>query len=80
MDIRVIYTIVSVNNCSLHCKCTEHYSYYFYISDIKLPFKRPGDIKYRQYYRGYCTNCNKTIIIYDTDKLTKIDKLVWITV
>lgn len=80
MDNRVIYQITSINDIPLQCKCTIYYSYYFYISDTKMPLRQPGYTKLKQYFRGYCTNCNKAIILYDTDKLTKVDKLVWITV
>lgn len=80
MDTRVIYKVTSIIDIPLRCKCTICYSHYFYISDTKISYRQPGDTKLREYFRGYCTNCYKIIIIYDTDKLTKIEKLVWITI
>lgn len=76
MDNNIVYTVDTLNFrviCSCNCQ-------YFYKTDVRRPFRQLITGELRTYIQGYCASCRGSMNLYDTDILTEIGRIEWITI
>ncbi len=76
MDNNIVYT-VDTPNFRVICSCSCQY---FYKTNERRPFRQIITGELRTYTQGYCASCKGSMNLYDTDLLTEIGRIEWITI